>query len=77
MNWRERITEAARSHPDYRAAKTAPLGGSEGAWVRYAVGRMVDDAADDVRRELDADCDPVALARRQGHLALLLAFLAT
>jgi hypothetical protein len=75
-DWRASVINAARRHRDYRGAKTAPLDGGEPAWIRFTVRRMVDDAADDVQRELDADCDPVALARNQAWLSLLLAFLA-
>lgn len=73
MAWRTLIEEEAQRHPDFRAMLHG--GGERGRALLYAVSRMKDDAADDVQRELDADCDPVALQRNTARLALLNAYM--
>jgi len=73
MAWRVHIEDEAQRHPDFIAMVRG--GGEKSRALLYAVRRMKDDAADDVQRELDADCDPVALQRRTARLSLLIAFL--
>ena len=73
MTWREHIEEDARKHESYKGMLRG--GAPEVRAIRYAVRRMKDDAADDVYRELRADCDPMAMAKAQARLSLLTAFL--
>jgi hypothetical protein len=73
MSWREAIEEAAQRHPDYRNFLRG--GGDPSRALLFVVRVLKDDAADDVHRELIADCDPPALQARTARLALLMAYL--